>query len=149
MSGFSVVVVPCAVLALIATCSPPPPTTTPGPAATYAQPARDLRAVARSVVIDARDEQGVPRLIRAVAPRPAPAGATPEGAARAHVAALAPLWIDGGRAADLATRGVQKLRNGAAIVRLQQQVEQVDVYQGELRVMVQPDGTLAAVSGTL
>ncbi|HSS00536.1 MAG TPA: M36 family metallopeptidase [Kofleriaceae bacterium] len=149
MSGFSVVVVPCAALALIATCSPPPPTTTPEAAAANAQSARDLSAVALSVVIDARDEHGVPRLIRAVAPRPAPAGMTPEDAARAYVAALAPLSIERGRVADLVTRGVQKLRNGAAIVRLQQQVQQVDVYQGELRVMVQPDGTLAAVSGTL
>src|SRR4051812_5725558 len=118
MSGLRVVVVPCAALALIATCSSPQPTMTPEPAAAQAQSARDLSAVALSVAIDARDEQGLPRLIRAVAPRPAPAGTSPEDAARAHVAALAPLWIERGRAADLVTRGVQKLRNGAAIVRL-------------------------------
>src|SRR5881396_508735 len=70
---FVVVVVPCAALALLATCSSPQPTTTPEPAAAHAQSPRDLSAVAFSVAIDARDELGIPRLIRAVAPRPAPA----------------------------------------------------------------------------
>jgi hypothetical protein len=141
------VVLPGAALAVIATCTSSQPALEPG--TTRVQPPGDLAAVALSVTIDARDDAGAPRLIRAVVPRPAVAGMTPEDAARDHVAALAPLWVEHRRAPDLTARGVQRLRNGASIVRLQQQVDQVDIHQGELRVMVQPDGSLAAVSGTM
>src|SRR5262249_27248272 len=53
------------------------------------------------------------------------------------------------RPADLAPVATQQLRSGASIVRLQQQIDHVDVHHGELRVMVQADGALAAVSGTM
>jgi hypothetical protein len=138
-------------IALAACGAPPQPSqsSTAAPGQPGAQPPADPAPVALGVTVDARDERGAPRLIRAVAPRPGLAGAAPEQAARDHVAALAPLWVQDRPAADLASAGVQRLRNGGAIVRLQQQIDQVVVHHGELRVMTYPDGSLAAIAGTL
>jgi fungalysin metallopeptidase (M36)/PA domain-containing protein/fungalysin/thermolysin propeptide len=110
----------------------------------------DRMAVALGMTIDARDASGAPRLIRAIVPRRGAAGMTAGQAARDHLAALAPLWMpQHQRPADLTPMETQQLRNGAAIVRVQQQIDHVDVHQGEMRVMVNADGSLAAVSGTL
>jgi large repetitive protein len=138
-----------AALALITSCSfsanPPPPA--PGP--TRAPTSSEQEAVALGVTVDARDDQGAPRLIRAIVPRPAAAGMAPADAARDHLAALTPLFMRNQQASDLTTHSSQQLRNGASIVRLIQQVDHIDIHQGELRVMVHPDGSLAAVAGTL
>src|SRR5215470_9773482 len=95
------------------------------------------------------DAHGTPRLIRAIVPRPATAGMTADVAARDHIAALAPLWVQDAKPMALAENGIQPLRNGATIVKLAQHVNGIVVDQGELRVLMHPDGALAAVSGTL
>jgi hypothetical protein len=95
------------------------------------------------------DTAGAPRLIRSIVPRPSAAGMTPEVAARDHVAALAPLWIQQSPGMALVGTGTQQLRNGATIVKLAQQVDGVPVSQGEIHVLMHADGSLAAVSGTL
>ena len=95
------------------------------------------------------DSFGTPRLIRAIVPRPAAAGMTAEVAARDHIAALAPLWVQQAKPMALAENGIQPLRNGATVVKLQQHVDGVVVDQGELRVLMRADGSLAAVAGTL
>jgi len=146
-----------AALVLAASCSTPstssPPLADPDPqptTPTHPQTGAELAAVALGVTIDARDDHGAPRLVRAVVPRASSfKGMTADQAARDHLAALKPLWLSHQGAADLTASGVQKLRNGASIVRFQQQVDGIDVYQSELRVMVQPDGALSAVSGTV
>jgi hypothetical protein len=126
--------------------APPPPE---GPQPAQVQPTADQAAVSLGLAIDARDERGAPRLIRAIVPRRAVAGMTPEQAARDHLDALAPLWIQRGRASERSTLHVQRLHNGASIVRVQQQVDGVDIHHGELRVLLDADGSLAAVSGTM
>ncbi|HET9623052.1 MAG TPA: M36 family metallopeptidase [Kofleriaceae bacterium] len=92
---------------------------------------------------------GAPSLVRAIAPRPSPAGMTAVAAAQAHVAALAPLWVGQAPAMALADNGSQALRNGATLVKLVQHVNGVPVNHGELHVLLHTDGSLAAVSGTL
>ncbi|HEY0990200.1 MAG TPA: hypothetical protein VGD80_24280, partial [Kofleriaceae bacterium] len=147
MSRITTVVASGVALALTTTCASP---TAPDELPTRAQSSAELTAVALGVAIDAPDDSGAPRLVRAVVPRVAIAGMTPDEAARDHLAALAPLWIaPHRRAADLASIGEQRLRSGASIVRLQQRIDGVDIHQGELRVMVQSDGSLAAISGTM
>jgi large repetitive protein len=106
-------------------------------------------AVSLGVSIMSSDAGGAPRLMRAWRPRAGAIGAAPEAAARDHVAALAPLWVQQARPMTLASTGVQRLRNGATFVKLAQQVSGVLVDEGELRVLMHPDGALAAVSGTL
>jgi large repetitive protein len=141
---------PGAVLALAASCSSSsPPAITPPPQPTKPQPDSDLTAVRLGVTIDARAANGAPRLIRAIVPRTAAAGMTADQAARDHLTALQPLWLPTQQPAQLTTRAVQKLRNGASMVRLQQRIDGLVVHQGELRVLVQPNGALAAVSGTV
>jgi len=121
-------------------------------------------AVSLGVTIMAADTAGAPRLLRTIVPRPAPAGppgppgppgpAGPPGmtagaAARAHVTALARLWIHNASPIGLMENGTQQLRNGASVVRLTQHVGGIPVHDAELHVMVHPDGSLVAVSGTL
>lgn len=104
-------------------------------------------AVALGMTVLSRD--GAPRLMRSIVPRVRPAGMTLQAAARDHVAALAPLWV--GRAAPMAMTefGTERLRNGATVTRLGQELEGVVVHQGEIRVLMHSDDSLAAVSGTL
>jgi hypothetical protein len=109
----------------------------------------DQIATGLGVSIMSTEATGAPRLIRSIVPRASAAGMTPEAAARDHVAALAPLWLQQAPGTTLADNGTQQLRNGATIVRLSQQVDGVVVNQGELRVLMHADGALAAVSGTL
>src|SRR5262249_24987846 len=106
-------------------------------------------ATGLGVSIMSSDAGGAPRLIRAIIPRAGGAGMTAEAAARDHVAALAPLWVQDAQPMGLVHNGTQQLRNGASVVKLAQQIDGVLVNNGELRVLVHPDGSLAAVSGTL
>jgi hypothetical protein len=146
MSRIRALVLPGVALASTVSCSSSPPA---GPQPAQVQPTSDQSAVSLGVAIDARDERGAPRLMRAIVPRRALAGMTPEQAAHDHLAALAPLWIQRAPASELSTLGVERLRNGASIVRVRQRVEQVEIHHGELRVLVGGDGSLAAVSGTM
>src|SRR5688572_1059731 len=145
--------VPALVAAGCAAGSPSTPAPSPGGPAVPGDgrpvTPTEQAAVAMGMSIVASDEAGAPRLVRALVPRGATAGMTPEVAARDHVAALAPLWVQGARPVELANRGVQRLRNGASVVRLAQVVDGLPVSQGELRVLMHADGSLAAVSGTL
>ena len=144
------------VAAVIAACASPSPSSSGSPppagAGSPAAPppaSTDPSAVALGVAIDARDDRGAPRLVRAIVPRRAGAAMTPDQAARDHLTALAPLWVGHQRAAQLTSQGQQALRGGGSVVRLQQHVDGVDIHQGELHVMVAADGSLAAISGTL
>jgi large repetitive protein len=129
--------------------SPPTvPPVDPGPDPRPVSPTEQM-AVALGVSIMSSDAQGAPRLLRSFRPRASLAGLAPDAAARDHVAALAPLWVQSAPAMALASSGTQRLRNGASVVKLVQQVDGVVVDQGELRVLLHPDGALAAVSGTL
>src|SRR6185503_5899782 len=93
-------------------------------------------AVSLGVSIMSSDATGAPRLMRAWKPRASAIGAAPEAAARDHVAALAPLWVQQARPMALAEVGTQRLRNGATFVKLAQQVNGVLVDEGELRVLM-------------
>ena len=130
----------------------PPPAGPAGPARPgggVAAPASSA-AVSLGMTVMASDASGTPRLVRALAPRAAPvAGLPPEVTARDHLAALAPLWVQGAAPVALADAGTQRLRNGATVVKLAQQIDGVPVDGGELRVLLHADGALAAVSGTL
>jgi hypothetical protein len=110
----------------------------------------DRAATALGVSIMSSDAGGSPRLIRAIVPRAAAApNMAPTVAARAHVEALAPLWIQQQRPTTLVDNGIVPLRNGAIVAKLQQQIDGAVVDQGELRVLMNSDGSFAAVAGTL
>ncbi|MEZ4361579.1 MAG: M36 family metallopeptidase [Kofleriaceae bacterium] len=136
-----------ATLSLAAACSSTPS----APPPSVAQPTpTEQKAVEMGVSIDSVDKGGAPRLLRSIVPRrPSLAGMTPEQAAHDHVSALSSLWVPSGGAATLTNKGTQRLRNGSSVVKLAQQVDGVDVHQGELRVLLNADGSLSAVSGTL
>jgi large repetitive protein len=128
----------------------PPPAPPPGdPGGGRAVTPTEQTAVSLGVSIMSSDALGVPRLMRSFRPRPSGAGLAPEAAAREHVASLAPLWVQQARPMALVSKSTQRLRNAATVVTLAQQVDGVVVDQGELRVLMHPDGSLAAVSGSL
>jgi hypothetical protein len=155
---FSTLAIPSLLFAAACAATPPTPDDPgdPGDPGNPADPgsgrpltSTEQAATGLGMSIMSSDAFGTPRLIRAIVPRPAAAGMTAEVAARDHIAALAPLWIQEAKPMALAQTGVQPLRNGATFVRLQQHVDGVVVEQGELRVLMHPDGSLAAVSGSL
>jgi hypothetical protein len=109
----------------------------------------DQLATGFGVAILASEPSGAPRLLRTIAPRASAPGATAAAAARDHVAALSALWVRDAQPMALADNGAQKLRNGATVVKLVQNVGGVPVHGGELHVLLGADGALAAISGTL
>ena len=127
----------------------PPPAVPMGPGTTSPGTSNERPEVSLGMTILARDAAGAPRLVRAIRPRAMAAGMTAALAARDHLAALAPLWVDRAKPMALTEIGTQELRNGATFVRLAQTVGGVVVDQGEIRVLLHIDGALAAVSGTL
>ncbi len=106
-------------------------------------------ALARGVAALSTDDRGVPRLVRAVRSIPATVGARPDAAARAHLAMLAPAYVGGGTPARLAYASTHALDGGASIVTMRQEVGGVPILHGDLRVMIDRDGALLAVSGTV
>jgi hypothetical protein len=141
---------PGVALAVLASCSSPvPDPAPPDPGAALPPGDVDQTAVALGVAVVARDAHGAPRLIRAIAPRAGLAGMPADRIARDHLAALTPLWMRNRQPAALATHSMQQLRNGATLVRLQQKVGDLEIHQGELHVLVERDGSLAAISGTM
>ena len=138
-------------VACASSTSSPPPSGDPGGTGLPPQQVVTTEQLATQlgVAIVAAEPSGAPRLLRTIAPRASLTGATPAVAAVAHVAALAPLWVQQGQPMALAEVGTQPLRNGATVIRLAQHVDGVQVDGGELRVMLHVDGSLAAISGTL
>ena len=91
---------------------------------------------------------GTPRLIWATAPRPAPVGASPEAAARAHLAAFAPAFGVPRAAIDaLRLQRVHTLHGGARVAIFRPQVAGLEVYRGDVKVLMRADGSLVAISG--
>jgi len=119
--------------------------------ATPSQPPLAGAALDHGVVALSLDDQGVPRLLRAARTLPAPAAAGTDAvaAARAHVAALAPVWgIAGQPPAQLEPAAVLPLAGGATIVTLRQRINGLPVWGGRLGVLEDSRRALLAVSGT-
>jgi large repetitive protein len=143
-------------LLFAAACASGSSPSTPGGPGTPATPGPDRpatpdeqTAVTLGMSVMSSNAAGAPRLMRSVVPRTSAAGLAPAAAARDHVAALAPLWVHNAQPMALVENGTQQLRNGATIVKLNQQVDGAIVHNGELRVMMAANGSLVAVSGTL
>ncbi|MCB9705992.1 MAG: M36 family metallopeptidase [Myxococcales bacterium] len=91
----------------------------------------------------------MPRLLAASSGAPAPAGASFEEAARFHLRALAPVYgsveavVDGARA--LFTHDVGR---GGVIVAFRQRVGDVEVFAGDVKVLLDRSKRIVAVAGT-
>jgi hypothetical protein len=96
----------------------------------------------------ASDAAGLPRMMTATGAPPSPS-ATPEVAARHHLARLAPAWLAGGPGADTELIAVHRLTGGASIVRFRQRIGGVEIHGGEVRMLLGADGSLRAVTGRL
>jgi large repetitive protein len=115
------------------------------PAAARAVPRAYHGAVA-TAMDEARD---VPRFLRATTRQPAPAGATAEVAARAHLTRHADSWRV--EAADIAAAELKAVHDpgrGGVIVTFGQRAGGVEVYRGEIKVLMRRDLELVAITGT-
>jgi MYXO-CTERM domain-containing protein len=129
--------------------SPAPATTLPATRAPLASTAGVKgAAVSLGVAATSSTSKGSPRMLRAVKRVLPPTAMTAEAAARFHVDRLAPVWFKGGAGADLELIGIHAMRGGGSIVRFRQRVGGVEIYRGELRVLVGKDGALKSLSGT-
>ena len=115
---------------------------TPSPVARTEQAAVSLGLAPVSVGKD-----GVPQILRAFRPLPAPVGATVAEAAKHHVATVRPLYGKGTPETEIAA--VQELTEGAAIVAIKQRVKGVEIFGAPVRMLLNKDKALTAVSGSL
>ncbi len=123
-------------------------------AATEARPAPAPSATApltqaaqdRHLAAVALDDAGRPRLVRATAPLHPRSGAR-DVAARAFVEDATPIW-GVAHPADLGVDGVHRLRGGATLVALRQEVGGVPVWGGRISVLTDAAGDLLAIGGT-
>ncbi|MCE9573865.1 MAG: M36 family metallopeptidase, partial [Deltaproteobacteria bacterium] len=91
---------------------------------------------------------GTPRFLRATSIMPAPAGATAEDAARFHLAAIAPaLEVSPNALATLRLRRVHTLHGGAKVAVFRPQVDGLEVFRGDVAVLMRADSSLVAVNG--
>ncbi|MEZ4368692.1 MAG: M36 family metallopeptidase [Kofleriaceae bacterium] len=130
--------------------TPPPPREPPRIAAGDAAVAHTrARLAALGVVAQSVRADGRLRFARvAQGAMPAPAGARPEVAARAHLAHLASA-LEVPTAALSTLRTVRTADRGAAgaLVVLRHVLDGVEVYRQDVRVLVRGDGSLAALAG--
>ncbi|HEY3353630.1 MAG TPA: M36 family metallopeptidase [Polyangia bacterium] len=130
---------------------PPAPASAPAPvAALGAAGARAPRAFPGSVASSLDEHRQVPRFLWATSRQAAPGGATPEAAARAHLAAHAPAYgLTRAAAAALELEAVHDDHRGGIIVALGQRAHGVEVYRGQVRVLMRRDLELVAIAGSL
>jgi len=118
-----------------------------GVVAPVATPPLTQAALDRHLAAVALDDDGRPRLVRATAPLPPRPGAPRDVAAIEFVASATPIW--GVRTpADLGVDAVHRLRGGASLVALRQEVDGVPVWGGRISVLTGADGGLLAIGGT-
>jgi hypothetical protein len=99
-------------------------------------------------VITAADASGRPRFIRAVS-QTAASATSPEAAARAHFARFAPAYgIQGDPLTDTGVAGGGRTPRGDHLVRLRQQVGGIEIYRSDVKVVMRPDLSLVALSGS-
>ena len=107
------------------------------------------RAVSAGGLVTASDDDGRPRFIWASRRPAASPNSTPEQAAREHFTRFAPAYgLEGGAAANVEVGSISRTRRGDYLVRLTQKVDGVDVYRSEVKVVMQSDLALIALSGT-
>lgn len=99
------------------------------------------------VVTDVADD-GSPRLVRATSMIAAPKDAAPPAAARAHLATYARAFnLPAEAVAALQLQRVHRLQGGATVVTLQPVVDGLEVFRGEVAVLMRANNSLVAVKG--
>lgn len=145
---------PCGMnaLAILTGCSQPAEvagtaTTALGatPVATSAQGRPPAKVVALSA-----EPRGLPRFLRATERQPAPTGASAPAAARFHLAAHAHVFGRTPAALERTVlRHVHDVGRGGIIVTLGQRAHGLEVYRGEVKVLMHRNLDLVAISGSL
>ena len=134
-----------------ATSAPTPtPARQPIPASLRAGAPLTEVAAAAGGIATAVDARGVPQFLWATSRQPAFAGATPETAARFHLGRFAP--AQGLTSAALSSTEVAHVHNmgpGGIITRLRQRIDGIEVYHGDVKILMRSNLELVAISGRL
>ena len=116
------------------------------------RPAYEKRAIDAGGIVSAKDEVGRPRFIWATRRIDASPGSTPEAAAQEHLVRFAPAYGVEKNAvvsnSSLDAAGTTRTRGGDYLVRLRQKVDGLEVYQGDVKIVMRSDMSLIALSGT-
>ncbi len=135
-----------ALFLLLVSCSPDSHPSGPDSVPPLITPAQPAGAFVASV----DDSSGLPSFLWATSAAPVPRGATVEQAARFHLGRLAHAYhlpAEATRGAELLL--VHESESGAKIVSLRQRVDGVEVYSGNVKLVLKPNLDLVAISGTL
>jgi hypothetical protein len=115
--------------------------------AAHVEASSKKRAATAGGVITASDDDGRPRFIWATQRPAAKPGSTAESAALEHFARFAPAYgLEAG--ADMEVASISRTRRGDHIVRLTQSIGGVRVHRGDVKIVMQSDLALIALSGT-
>jgi hypothetical protein len=128
--------------------SPAPPRVASTPSSLSGTPSQ--LAAARGGYVSSLDAQGSPQFVWAVPVRPSLPGLDTETAARAHLDWFAPaLGLDSTTVRGAQLGFVHDVGHGPLIVHLHQQVDGIDVYRSEAKVLMRRDLSLVAIAGNL
>ncbi len=109
----------------------------------------EARAVEAGGVVTSVDADGVPRFIWAGDQQPATRARTIDAAAREHVERFAAAYgIPRASVGAMRAEHIRRTERGDHLIRLVQEVDGVEVYKGELKVVLRPDLSLVALSGS-
>jgi large repetitive protein len=122
-------------------------------AAPVLQPTRSAyeeRAIAAGGVVTSVDADGLPRFIWADDQQhPAVRARTTDAAAREHVERFAAAYgITGAAVGAMRAEPIRRTERGDHLIRLVQELDGIEIYRGELKVVLRPDLSLVALSGT-
>ena len=120
-----------------------------GPATRVDRSPYEERAVAAGGMVTSVDSEGIPRFIWAADAQPARNARAPGDAAREHLARFAPAYgLAPGAIAGMRTTSIKKSPRGDHLVRMVQELDGIEIYRGELKVVVRPDLSLVALAGS-
>jgi len=106
-------------------------------------------ATAAGGVVTSVDADGRPRFIWADDQQPAVRSRTTDAAAREHVARFAAAYgITKDAVGAMRVEPMRQTPRGDHLMRLVQQVDGIDIYRSELKMVLRPDLSLVALSGT-
>lgn len=109
----------------------------------------EVRASGAGGIVTAVDDDGRPRFIWASQRLAASPGLSAEDAAREHFARFAPSFgIGAHELAGMTATSLGGTRRGDHVIRLGQSVDGIEIHRSEVRVVMRPDLSLIALSGT-
>jgi large repetitive protein len=109
----------------------------------------EQRAIAAGGVVTSVDAEGLPRFVWAADGQPAPRARTTDAAAREHLERFANAYgITAEAVRAMRAEPIRRTRRGDHLIKLTQELDGVEIYRGEMKVVLKSDLSLVALTGT-